>query len=338
MVRRLRRDSPVRLPVPEARLARRRRSPETRGVELKTGSYAVAIVNYRSYDDLECCIASVEAQELGPLAISLVDHQPDPARLAKITDAHLDLIWQAGPNRGFAAGANRALDMLRSKCPDAEFLLLLNADIELQPNFTRVLIAEMRSRPDVALGSGKLLRMDRHTLDSAGIRIQRSRKTWDRGAEQPDRGQFDKIERVFGVSGAALMLRTAAIEFLEIDGELFDEDFFSYHEDTDLAWRARLLRWSSLYVPAARATHRRGWSPESWRAVDPSVRRHSFKNRYLEMIKNERGNEFLRDLPAILLWEGVRFGHALLRDPKRIPAYRDAFRLAGRAWAKRQTI
>ncbi len=134
------------------------------------------------------------------------------------------------------------------------------------------------------------------------------------------------------------MIRSGAIAELEIEGELFDEDFFSYHEDTDLAWRAGLLGWSSLYVPGARAVHRRGWSQRSWTTVAPAVRRHSFKNRYLEMIKNERPREFLRDLPAILFWEGLQFGYVLLKDRERIGGYRDAYRLASRAWAKRRML
>jgi GT2 family glycosyltransferase len=295
-------------------------------------------VNYQTYDDLSHCIDSLKAQSIAPQAISVVDHEPVASRLDSLRRAHPDICWEPGPNRGFAAGANRALGRVRSERPDADFMLLLNADIELETRFVELLVSEMLTRPDVALGSGKLLRSDGQTLDSAGIQIQRSRKTWDRGAEELDHGQFDTIERVFGLSGAALMLRTAAISDLEIEGELFDEDFFSYHEDTDFAWRARLLGWSCLYVPAARATHHRGWRRATAGQVDPAIRRHSFKNRYLEMIKNERPNEFLRDLPAILIWEGVRFGYALLRDRERMPAYRDAMRLAGRAWQKRQSL
>ena len=44
------------------------------------------------------------------------------------------------------------------------------------------------------------------------------------------------------------------------------------------------------------------------------VRRHSFKNHYLQLIKNERGRDFLANLPAIAFWELARFGFALLRD------------------------
>ncbi|MCH7600376.1 MAG: hypothetical protein IH973_11525, partial [Myxococcales bacterium] len=50
-------------------------------------------------------------------------------------------------------------------------LLLLNADVELEMGFAEFLVLEMLARPDVALASGKLLRRDGRTLDSAGIRI-----------------------------------------------------------------------------------------------------------------------------------------------------------------------
>ena len=72
------------------------------------------------------------------------------------------------------------------------------------------------------------------------------------GSEERDHGQYDEPCFVFGVTGAAMMLRVAALPDLQIDGELFDEDFFMYHEDTDLSWRANLLGWRVLYEPGAR--------------------------------------------------------------------------------------
>ena len=72
--------------------------------------------------------------------------------------------------------------------------------------------------------------------------------------------------------------------------------------------------------------------------IEPSVRRHSFKNHYLEMIKNETPRGFLRDLHVILGWEVLRLGFSLLRDPQLLGGYLDALRLAPRAWAKRRII
>jgi GT2 family glycosyltransferase len=200
------------------------------------------------------------------------------------------------------------------------------------------LVRELERAPRIALGSGKLLRPDGRTLDTAGIAMSRQRRSRDRGAGQPDRQQYDRCETVFAVSGAALMLRQAALLDLAVEGEVFDEDFFAYREETDLAWRAGLLGWGVLYVPGARAQHRRRWRPDTRREVEPAVRRHSFKNHYLQLVKNERAGDFLRDLPFILAHELLRLGYGLLRDPAVLAAYADAVRLLPRALAKRRVI
>ena len=69
--------------------------------------------------------------------------------------------------------------------------------------------------------------------------------------------------------------------------------------------------------------------------VSLSVRRHSFKNHYLQLLKNERAGDFLRRLPNLLGWELVRFSYFLARDPRVLPAYADAVRAAPRVWHKR---
>ena len=82
----------------------------------------------------------------------------------------------------------------------------------------------------MALASGKLLRPDGLTIDSAGIVMSRNRRPRDRGSDTPDRGLYDRTERVFAVSGAAIMIRSEAVSDISVDGELFDEDFLAYHE------------------------------------------------------------------------------------------------------------
>ena len=52
------------------------------------------------------------------------------------------------------------------------------------------------------------------------------------------------------------------IDDVSVEGEFFDEPFFAYREDADVAWRAQLLGWDCLYVPAAVAEHVRRVVPE----------------------------------------------------------------------------
>ncbi len=84
----------------------------------------------------------------------------------------------------------------------------------------------------------------------------------DRGAEEIDRGQFGQVQYVFGASGAAAFFRRDFIEDVSVEGEFFDEEFFAFREDGDLAWRAQVMGWKCLYTPAAVAWHVRRVTPE----------------------------------------------------------------------------
>ena len=140
------------------------------------------------------------------------------------------------------------------------------------------------------------------------------------------------------MSGAAMALRTGALGELAIDGEVFDEDFFMYHEDTDLCWRAGVLGWRVRYEPGAVALHRRGWREHERFATPAWIRRHSFKNHYLQLVKNETSMGLVARAPALLAWEILRLGFVVLRDREMISGYAQAWRALPRAWAKRRLL
>ena len=304
----------------------------------RDGGYVGGIVSHAAYGDLPRCIASLSGQSRPPREILVVDTGVEPAQLVALERDHPDVRFELRTNRGWGAGVNRILALVEARHPDAEFALLLNPDVELDADFAEVLLRAMAECPTAALASGKLLRPGRAVLDSAGIRLPRHRRPRDRGSEEPDLGRYERRERVFGVSGAALLVRRSALGDLSLGGELVDEDFFAYQDDTDLCWRAHLLGWDVLYEPAARAVHGRRWRRDRRSQIEVSVRRHSFKNHYLQIIKNEQASDLVRNLPWLLAWEVLRLGFALVADRAVLPAYRDALREAPAAWAKRREI
>ncbi|MBY0401877.1 glycosyltransferase family 2 protein [Myxococcota bacterium] len=315
--------------------------------------YGAGIVHYGSDPGLAGCLASLRAQTHPPAFVVVVDHDPPQDRSNASPGASADapasgrsalqaefpeVEWVHAVNGGYSAGANRVVERVLAGGLPLEYVLILNPDVELEPDFAEQILAEVEARPEVALASGKLLRPGAALIDSAGIERSRGCRFSDRGSEEPDDGRYDAVEPVFAVSGAALFLRRAALPSLTLEGELFDEDFFTYHEDTDLAWRAGLLGWQCLYVPSARAIHVRGWRRGARRRVPDAIRRHSFKNRYLELIKNESPLALLRDLPFVLAVEVARMGFALMADRALLSGYLAALRLAGRAFRKRAIL
>src|SRR5262249_20299011 len=166
----------------------------------------------------------------------------------------------------------------------------------------------------------------------------REQRHLDRGADRPDAGQFDTPEEIFGPSGAAAIYRRTALENTAIDGQYFDEDFFAYREDADLAWRCRLIGWTSIYVPTAIAQHRRRVTPERRHELPKEINYHSVKNRFLLRLNNMSGIQYRRDFWPITKRDAAVIGYTLLREWSSIPALVYVLRNLPRLLKKRRVI
>jgi len=99
-------------------------------------------------------------------------------------------------------------------------------------------------------------------------------------------------------------------------GQVFDESFFAFYEDLDVAWRARKLGWTAAYRADAVGYHARGGS--SGRAMlgrPPELRYHIAKNRWLTMLRNDTLGGYLANLPFILARDVLVLGALLLTSP-----------------------
>jgi GT2 family glycosyltransferase len=175
-------------------------------------------------------------------------------------------------------------------------------------------------------------------IDSTGIYFTRNMRHLDRGAEETDRGQYDRVQYVFGASGAAAMFRRDFIEAVSVEGQFFDEEFFAFREDGDLAWRAQLMGWKCLYTPAAVAWHVRRVTPERRADLPLVINWHSVKNRFLMRGKNASGWLCWRLFFPVAWRDLMTLGYALLRDWRMISAVFYPFRAFGSIRRKRAII
>jgi GT2 family glycosyltransferase len=293
---------------------------------------AVNIVTFNSAQDIGACLESLEKQTFRDFRIHILDNASADDTIEKLARFDIDLV-RSQLNLGFAKAHN---DLIHSY--PAEYILILNPDTILRPDFVRSMFLALEARPDAASATGKLLRFDGVTLDSAGIVMLRSQRHLDRGADELDRGQFDKPEDVFGPSGAAALYRLKALKDVAVNEQFFDEDFFAYREDADLAWRCRLMGWKSIYVPSAVALHRRRVTPERRSQLSSLINYHSVKNRFLLRLNNMTRSLYLRDLWPITTRDIAVVGYVLLREWTSIPALSYLIRNMPRLWRKRRSI
>ncbi len=186
-------------------------------------------------------------------------------------------------NTGFAAGMNRAIQLASEP-----FVFLMNPDVRLLPDTLARLLEQMDRLDETAYAVGpKLMRADgpelraTRTTDSTGVWMSRDGRHFDRDAGKPDDGRHAAVEEVFGLTGAAVLFRRQALLDARVDGQVFDEDFFAYREDVDLAWRMRGFGYRAWYEPRAVAFHRRRVTPERRRSLPAEINYHSVKNRFL---------------------------------------------------------
>ncbi len=302
---------------------------------------SITIVTWNSAQYLSDCFVSIRSQDYRDFEVIIVDNAS--------SDGTWALLQEVGPqwrvihnqsNVGFAGGQNQAI-----RASAGEWVLCLNPDVVLSPDFVRQLVAAGEAHWDAGCLCGKLLRWNSaseqhktNVIDSTGIYFTRNMRHLDRGAEEPDKGQYDRPQYVFGASGAAAMFRRKFIEAISVEGQFFDEEFFAFREDADLAWRAQVMGWKCLYVPHAVAWHVRRVTPERRADLPLVINWHSVKNRFLMRGKNASGWLCWRLFFPVAWRDLMTLGYSLVRDWRMLSAVFYPFRAFGSIRRKRAII
>jgi len=199
--------------------------------------------------------ASLRAQTQAPAEVIVVDNGSGDGTLAWLArEAPEARVLAQGRNTGFAVAANRGLLAART-----ELVALVNTDVELDPGWVEAMAARLAAEPRCASVACKMVRLaDGAVLDDCGDVLRRDGVCEQRGHGRIDDGRWDAPGQVFGACGGAALYRRSAVR----EAGAFDERFFSYLEDVDLALRLRLGGWQCAYEPRAIARHAGGGSSE----------------------------------------------------------------------------
>lgn len=324
---------------------------------------AITIVTWNSMKYLPEALASIEAQTFRDWSLLIVDNASNDGVVEYVRGHHpRAMIIRNTQNLGFARGHNQAIAYARAQlAKDGQELLVLvtNPDIILEPDYLETIVDSVERRPEVGAATGKLLKVrergegelregERTTvIDTTGIKVYKNRRFVERGAgESDDDGAYAKTEEVFGVSGALGLYRLSALDDAAVGGEVFDEDFFVYKEDVDLAWRLRWRGWAALYVPRAKAYHYRAASGRD-RATFMDVVRgrrgrskvvnfYSYRNHLLLLAKDDRPS--LLDRARICWYELRKFIYLLVAEPSTLRGLASYLKLRGKIRRKRRMI
>jgi GT2 family glycosyltransferase len=253
---------------------------------------SVIVVNRNTPDLLMDCLRHVFDSELAESPqVIVVDNGSTDDSVARVRGCypHTEVI-EAEKNLGFAAANNRAFERAQG-----DLLLLVNTDAMIEPHCAARLMDLMREDPSVGMAGPQLVNQDGSpqtsyeavpTLATETLNRSLLKRLFPRRFPGKHRRLFGP-EQVESLIGAVMMVRREALEDV---GE-FDEDYFFFLEETDLAVRMRKAGWKVVHEPRALAVHLQGATAGAYRAA---ARIEFYRSRYLFFVKHYgRGACFL---------------------------------------------
>ena len=312
---------------------------------------------------LQDLFASLAAQTYKNVTVRVLDNGSTDGSTAYIMQHHPHaLAVRNVKNLGFAGGHNQLvrLALERRKEGEENAILIMNPDMILHPECIEQLVKALQEHPDIDAVQPKLYRayaehgetdveaVKSDILDTTGLVVHKGWRMADRGAGELDKGQYDDQAEIFAPTGTMLLVREDAARDVLIDGEFFDNDFFTYREDCDFAWRFRRAGHRSLFVPAAKAHHYRGMYGEEkrtlWKRLRDRRKQRPFfaalstRNQLFTLLKNLTFADAVLALPWIVFGEGGRVLYGFIFEPETRKALLGAPRLVPSMLRKRRQV
>jgi GT2 family glycosyltransferase len=209
------------------------------------------VVNRDGGEAFFAALSSLKAQASVDASIVVVDNASQAAERERLAaEFGQTRVVTFSRNLGFAGAANEGIARTRSP-----FVLLLNNDAVLAPDYVARLAARLTFDDRLAAVQGLVLTGDGGQVDTAGL-------DWNRRGEavpllagtSPGQAPKDVFE-VSGVSATATLYRRAALQSIAPHGEVFERSFFAYYEDVDLSLRLSRAGWRFACDPAALCRH-----------------------------------------------------------------------------------
>ena len=249
-----------------------------------------------SYENLEVIVSDNGSTDG---SVSIITQQFPQVRLVRLDQ-----------NYGFAKGYNLTLEKV-----EADYFALINSDVEVQPGWLTPIIDLLEKDKFNAACQPKLLSYNNRNifeyaggaggwLDSFGYPFARGR-IFD--VSEVDKGQYDSIERVFWVTGAAMVIRSEV--FRQMKG--FDNYFFAHQEEIDLCWRMQLSGYKLFANPSSVVYHVGGGTLPRGNTLKTFL---NFRNNQIMLYKNLPWSEkwwkipFRIFLDAVSAWKGLFIG------------------------------
>jgi len=237
------------------------------------------VLNWNGARVVGDCVRSLLGQDYPAVEVLVVDNASTDGSADMIRREFPDVRLQVNEkNLGFGGGNNVGI-----RLAETPYILMCNNDTRIQPDAVRRLVEAIEADPKAGSATPCIILAASGKVDATGIVVCPDGLALGRGRAEAPEAMKEPAE-VFYASDCCCLYRKAMLDDLRLpSGELYDEDFFAYADETDMGWRAQRRGWKSLYVPGAVVYHHHAASSGS---VSPFLARLVERNRVWVAVKN----------------------------------------------------
>jgi len=263
---------------------------------------SIIIVNYNGKTHLEECLSSLEKIDYKNYEIILVDNNSTDTSVEYVKNTYPSItIIKLNRNYGFAEPNN-----IGAKNAKGDYLLFLNNDTTVNPNFISEMVNVLEQDPQIAICQSLLLKPNGE-VDSSGDFVDTL------GRAYSSKNKENEVKKILSARGASMMVRKDS--FWDLGG--FDKRFFASFEDVDLGWRAWIWGYKIVLVPNSIVYHKGGQTVKQHLS---EIRFHGVKNSLIIRLTNfETGlatSSIFKTLGVILFRKS--FGISLVEEHEEI--------------------
>lgn len=268
---------------------------------------SIIILNYNGKKWLEKCLPTIKKIKYKPLEIIIVNNgsTDDSGEFVRKKYANFRLL-EIMPNRGFAGANNYAV-----KKASGKYILLLNNDTQVTPDFLNPLVELMENDANVGVVQPQLRSMRNHSLiDSAASFYTSTGFLYHYGyMQEVKKKKYNKPLNCYSVKGACMFMRRK--DYIALGG--LDEDFVCYVEESDLCHRFLLAGKKIIYLPKSYIYHYGGGDMSIMEKSETTAFR-AFRNRYYSYFKNLSWLELVKVMPINIVLSEIYIVKTLISN------------------------
>jgi len=263
---------------------------------------SIIIVNYNGRNYLEKCLKSLKQTSYSNFEIILVDNNSNDTSIEFVQSNYPEIeIITLDKNYGFAEPNN-----IGARKAKGDFLVFLNNDTEVTPNWISELVNTVNSDSKIAICQSLLLSPNGN-IDSSGDFVDIY------GRAYSSRNKVNKVTPILSARGACMLIKKDI--FYELGG--FDENFFASFEDVDLGWRACMWGYKVVLVPNSIVKHNAGTTIKN---LKQEIQFHGAKNTLILRLVNFELSFASKSILVLFLITFAKkfFGINVIKEPEKL--------------------